>query len=88
MPQHTSFQKISSTAAGFWLVVPSKSLRIWLAASVEAAANCLDDAIGRHAGVKPSWWIDRCLGPDVDGNPAWVNLDHAERLLECLAMIT
>lgn len=63
---------------GYWLVRDSDQSRHFIGPNVseptlQRVCNRVltDDDYG--------YWIDYCYGPDVNGAPAWSNLDHTDR---------
>jgi hypothetical protein len=60
---------------GFYLVRESDGQRFFIAPGVNSLA--LEKVAGKHLSEKVGWgyWIDKCLGMDVAGKPAWLNLD-------------
>ena len=72
---------------GYYLVLPSED-RYWLGVDVYSAAMALDKACDKHLSAKSGWqyWVDYCMGYDVEGNLAWVNMDKTDILLDFLAI--
>lgn len=66
---------------GFYLVRESDARRFFV------SRNVSQKALERTAGLTLSnangweYWIDRCLGLDVDGNVAWLNLDCTDSFI-------
>ena len=60
---------------GFYLVRESDGQRFFIAPDVNCSA--LERVAAQSLSDKTGWkyWIDRCLGTDVAGKPAWLNLD-------------
>ena len=36
----------------------------------------------RNIELKPREWVDYYYGPDVNGTPAWANVDQTDRLID------
>ena len=36
----------------------------------------------RNIALKPREWVDYCYGLDVNGAPAWANVDQSDRLID------
>jgi hypothetical protein len=79
--------KVKGLVAGYYLVIPaegskSPSKRFFISRVVdlqaleEIVSKVVPDASG---GDYCNYWIDRSLGADTDGNPAWVNTDQSWR---------
>lgn len=60
---------------GYYLVAEGK--RHWISHGLNEGALCkLLDRL--YPEDMPHWWIDYCIGADIDGRPAWMNLDYTE----------
>lgn len=83
MPNRNAIQSndAAKVRPGFWLVLPSTGERFLIDSTIGKAATALNRTVEQHAMDATDWWVDRCLGADVDGKPAWVNLDQTDRLL-------
>ena len=66
---------------GFYLVRKSDGMRFFITEDIDhrkferVAERALNDRVGWD------YWVDRCLGLDVKGAPAWVNLDWTDAFL-------
>lgn len=69
---------LSDVRRGYYLVRESDRQRFFVSEGVSltalesTASRVLSDALGWN------YWIDRCLGLDVHGRAAWVNLDVSD----------
>ena len=72
---------------GYYLVLPCGD-RYWLGLEVYTAAMALDKACDKYLSAKSGWqyWVDYCMGYDVEGNLAWANIDQTDILLGFLAI--
>lgn len=67
---------------GYYLVVQKTGERVWLAVTQYGASSALSAALRKHCEDDDvSWWIDYSYGPDVNGAPAWSNLDHTDNIV-------
>jgi hypothetical protein len=73
-------KEANHTRKGFYLVLPSGA-RHFISESVNPSA--LERLCDKHLTEATGWeyWIDYSLGVDVEGNPAWVNLNLSYRFL-------
>lgn len=81
LPEDKESQKDCGTYPGYYLVRESDSKRFFISKVVDllaleqTASEALSDASGW------GYWIDRSLGKDVNGSPAWVNVDQSARFI-------
>lgn len=79
--------KSKGLVSGYYLVIPSEGSKspskrffisrvVDLQALEEICSKVLSEA---SEGDLCNYWIDRSLGADTDGNPAWVNTDQSWR---------
>lgn len=61
---------------GFYILSKEREPR-FLAGSIRAAV-----AAFRRINMKPGDWVDYCYGLDVDGIPAYANMDYSEKLID------
>ena len=66
---------------GFYLVRTSDSQRFFVSGKVSQSAleNCANKALSEKTGW--NYWIDKCLGIDVHGKQAWMNLDYTDNFI-------
>ena len=76
--------KVKGLVAGYYLVIPSEgskspSKRFFISRVVDLQA--LEEIVSKVVpeASEGDYWIDRSLGADKDGNPAWVNADQSWR---------
>ena len=71
-------------AKGYWLVRSSDKERFYIDEYINPAAleRVADKVLNDRHGY--DYWIDYCLGLDVNGAVAWSNLDHSDRFLDCV----
>ena len=69
------------TTRGYWLVRDYDGARFYIGEEVsEHKLNRVcNGALSDNHGY--GYWVDYCLGPDVTGKPAWVNLDQTDRFI-------
>lgn len=69
------------TRRGYWLVRESDSRRFFISDHVSTRA--LDRVCNATLSEAMGWgyWIDYCLGLDVDGRPAWTNVDLTDHFI-------
>lgn len=70
--------KLNGTAKGYYLVRVSDGARFFINTCVDVLE--LEAVAETYLGAKHGWdywdyWIDYSSGADVNGNPAWDNLD-------------
>ena len=67
--------KLNGTAKGYYLVRVSDGARFFINSCVDVLE--LEAVAESYLGGKHGWdyWIDHSSGADVNGNPAWGNLD-------------
>lgn len=66
---------------GFYLVRQSDKARFFISPTVsEPALHRVCDKVlsDRHGW---DYWIDKCLGLDINGNIAWINLDCTDSFI-------
>lgn len=61
---------------GFYILSKEREPR-FLAGSIMTAV-----AAFRRINMKPGDWVDYCYGLDVDGIPAYANMDYSEKLID------
>ncbi len=78
-PVTTQQQQLDGTAYGFYLVRESDSKRFFISKVVDlqAFAKVCSNVLSNASGW--GYWIDKSLGTDADGKPAWVNVDQSGR---------
>lgn len=66
---------------GYWLVREIDGQRFYISkqASESALQKICDKALSETKGW--GYWIDYCLGHDVHGAVAWVNVDQTDRFI-------
>lgn len=66
---------------GFYLVRESDEKRFFVSRKV--CNRALERTAGLALSKAQGWeyWIDRCLGLDVDGKVAWLNLDCTDSFI-------
>ena len=71
--------QLDGTAYGFYLVRDSDQKRFFISKVVDVLAleEIAQKALNSSVGY--DYWIDKSLGKDREGKPAWVNVDHSER---------
>lgn len=64
---------------GYWLVRESDKSRFFI--SITSIPSALDRVCDKVLSDKMGfeYWIDYCLGLDVTGEPAWLNIDQSDR---------
>lgn len=70
-----------ATRRGYWLVRVSDRRRFFISETVsERALNRIATSV---LSDKAGWdyWVDYCLGLDVHGRTAWINLDQTDRFI-------
>ena len=74
----TREKEIADGTAGYWLVRDSDRARFFVSEHVNESA--LNKVCNRVLSDKNGWgyWIDRCIGRDIKGNVAWMNLDFTD----------
>jgi len=67
---------------GYYLVLPNGD-RHWFASGSDAAAYRLEMACDKYLNDKIGYeyWVDYCLGYDVEGRLAWTNIDQTDNLI-------
>lgn len=70
--------KLNGTAKGYYLVRESDGERFFINSCIDTLE--LEAVAETYLGGKHGWdyWIDRSSGADVNGKPAWDNLDHSD----------
>lgn len=65
------------TTKGYWLV--TRRGRFFI--GPDASERALEKACNRELREEEGWdyWVDYCHGADVQGRPAWENLDLTDR---------
>lgn len=61
---------------GFYILSKDREPR-FLAGTLRAAVRAF-----RRVDLKPREWVDYCYGLDVDGIPAYANMDYSEKLID------
>lgn len=73
-------QEENLTRRGYWLVRKSDQQRFYISENVsEWKLNQVCNRVLSDTDF--DYWVDYCLGPDVFGNPAWINLDQTDRFI-------
>ena len=71
----------TKTRKGYWLVRSSDEERFFISEKVSEPAleRVCNKVLNNHTGY--DYWIDYCLGYDVNGMEAWSNLDHTDSFI-------
>jgi hypothetical protein len=71
-------EQLKGTYRGYYLVRESDGLRFFISPyeDIEALDKVAEDVLsaGDYA-----YWIDYSLGIDVEGKPAWMNMDYTNK---------
>lgn len=70
--------KLNGTAKGYYLVRTADGSRFFINSCIDVLE--LEAVAETYLGGKHGWdyWIDYSSGADVNGNPAWDNVDHSD----------
>lgn len=73
-------EQTSGLAYGYYLVRESDGARFFISKVVDRES--LDSVCDKVlTELDYEYWIDRSSGADVDGNPAWCNIDFSNRFV-------
>lgn len=66
---------------GYWLVRSIDKERFFISEKISehALQRVCDKVLNNRTGF--DYWIDYCLGLDVNGREAWSNLDHTDNFI-------
>ena len=66
---------------GYYLVLPNKD-RHWMGETMHSSAKALDKMCDKYLSDAIGWdyWIDWCMGYDVQGKLAWANMDQSDSI--------
>lgn len=75
--EQKQIKKKNCTYPGYYLVRESDGKRFFVSEVIFLAAleAVCEEVLSEN---DYQYWVDRSLGADVDGNPAWLNLDVSE----------
>ena len=68
------------TYPGYYVVVEDKRYFVSEKVDTDALNTVLEPLLNKHNGY--DYWIDYSCGADVDGKPAWVNLDYSDKFID------
>ncbi len=73
-------EQLKGTYRGYYLVKVSDGSRHFISPyeDIEALEQVADKVL---TDTDYAYWIDYSLGVDVEGKPAWMNMDYTERFL-------
>ena len=78
--EQQSFEKSNGLAYGYYLVRESDGARFFISKVVDKQAlDTVCSAVLTDEDFQ--YWIDRSSGADIDGKPAWCNLDFTDRFV-------
>jgi hypothetical protein len=72
--------QLKGTYRGYYLVRESDGCRFFISPceDIEALEQVADKVL---TDTDYAYWIDYSLGVDVEGKPAWMNMDYTEKFL-------
>lgn len=70
-------EELNLCRKGYWLVRESDKARFFISEykSISALEQVANKVLNDKTGY--DYWIDYCLGLDVNKTPAWSNMDHS-----------